>query len=462
MNLKPYLFFIFVFYFVFLNGAENGYKYWKKANQLFEQKKYQEALIYYDKIDKNIDILDVKINSARCLYFLEKFVEGEIAYQKIIETPNINLDVYKEYANILIKNGKPNDAKIWEQKFIADSIKLQKFIAEIPKNPTKVDSSKTKVVSSKTDKVQKLKPIKEDSSKTKVVSSKNQVVNNKIDKEQKLKPIKDTVKIEKPKVISSKNQVVSDKKYKEQKDTTAKTIKTPKVKPNKDIVKIEKPKEISNKTKEVSNKNDKKQKDTTAKTIKTPKVKPTKVDSSKTKVVSNKIDKEQKLKPIKDTVKIEKPKEISNKTKVVSDKKDKKQKDTTAKIIKTPKVKPNKNTIKIEKLKVVIQKDTTSKVIKMPKVKADKIPALIYKIKLATVLVDPGAKNFENISSFGQITFTKIANQTIYYIGNYKSYLEAVKYLQKIITQGYSKAYITPFYLDKEISISEAIEKENK
>ncbi|HNO48124.1 MAG TPA: hypothetical protein PKI48_06010, partial [Chitinophagales bacterium] len=172
--------------------------------------------------------------------------------------------------------------------------------------------------------------------------------------------------------------------------------------------------------------------------------------------------KEQKLKPIKDTVKIEKPKEISNKTKVVSDKKDKKQKDTTAKIIKTPKVKPNKNTIKIEKLKVVIQKDTTSKVIKMPKVKADKIPALIYKIKLATVLVDPGAKNFENISSFGQITFTKIANQTIYYIGNYKSYLEAVKYLQKIITQGYSKAYITPFYLDKEISISEAIEKENK
>ena len=363
MNLKPYLFFIFVFYFVFLNGAENGYKYWKKANQLFEQKKYQEALIYYDKIDKNIDILDVKINSARCLYFLEKFVEGEIAYQKIIETPNINLDVYKEYANILIKNGKPNDAKIWEQKFIADSIKLQKFIAEIPKNPTKVDSSKTKVVSSKTDKVQKLKPIKEDSSKTKVVSSKNQVVNNKIDKEQKLKPIKDTVKIEKPKAI--------------------------------------------------------KQKDTTAKTIKTPKVKPTKVDSSKTKVVSNKIDKEQKLKPIKDTV-------------------------------------------KIEKLKVVIQKDSTSKVIKMPKVKADKIPALIYKIKLATVLVDPGAKNFENISSFGQITFTKIANQTIYYIGNYKSYLEAVKYLQKIITQGYSKAYITPFYLDKEISISEAIEKENK
>ena len=406
MNLKPYLFFIFVFYFVFLNGAENGYKYWKKANQLFEQKKYQEALIYYDKIDKNIDILDVKINSARCLYFLEKFVEGEIAYQKIIETPNINLDVYKEYANILIKNGKANEAKIWDKKYIEENIKQQKFITEIPKNPTKVDSSKTKVVSSKTDKVQKLKPIKEDSSKTKVVSSKNQVVNNKIDKEQKLKPIKDTVKIEKPKAI--------------------------------------------------------KQKDTTAKTIKTPKVKPTKVDSSKTKVVSNKIDKEQKLKPIKDTVKIEKPKEISNKTKVVSDKKDKKQKDTTAKIIKTPKVKPNKNTIKIEKLKVVIQKDTTSKVIKMPKVKADKIPALIYKIKLATVLVDPGAKNFENISSFGQITFTKIANQTIYYIGNYKSYLEAVKYLQKIITQGYSKAYITPFYLDKEISISEAIEKENK
>ncbi|HNJ60854.1 MAG TPA: hypothetical protein PLS16_06945, partial [Chitinophagales bacterium] len=232
MNLKPYLFFIFVFYFVFLNGAENGYKYWKKANQLFEQKKYQEALIYYDKIDKNIDILDVKINSARCLYFLEKFVEGEIAYQKIIETPNINLDVYKEYANILIKNGKANEAKIWDKKYIEENIKQQKFITEIPKNPTKVDSSKTKVVSSKTDKVQKLKPIKEDSSKTKVVSSKNQVVNNKIDKEQKLKPIKDTVKIEKPKAI--------------------------------------------------------KQKDTTAKTIKTPKVKPTKVDSSKTKVVSNK------------------------------------------------------------------------------------------------------------------------------------------------------------------------------
>ncbi|HMV03159.1 MAG TPA: hypothetical protein PKD22_07910, partial [Chitinophagales bacterium] len=182
--------------------------------------------------------------------------------------------------------------------------------------------------------------------------------------------------------------------------------KEQKLKPIKDTVKIEKPKAI-------------KQKDTTAKTIKTPKVKPTKVDSSKTKVVSNKIDKEQKLKPIKDTVKIEKPKAIK-------------------------------------------QKDTTAKTIKTPKIKADKIPALIYKIKLATVLVDPGAKNFENISSFGQITFTKIANQTIYYIGNYKSYLEAVKYLQKIITQGYSKAYITPFYLDKEISISEAIEKENK
>ena len=291
MNLKPFLFFIFVIYFVFLNGAENGYKYWKKANQLFEQKKYQEALIYYDKIDKSIDILDVKINSARCFYFLEKFSEAENAYQKIIEIPNINLDVYKEYANILIKNGKANEAKIWDKKYIEENIKQQKFITEIPAKPTK---------------------------------------------------------------------------------------------------------EISNKTKEVSNKNDKKQKD------------------------------------------------------------------TTAKIIKTPKVKPNKDTVKIEKLKVVIQKDTTSKVIKMPKVKADKIPALIYKIKLSTVLVDPGAKNFENISSFGQITFTKIANQTIYYIGNYKSYLEAVKYLQKIITQGYSKAYITPFYLDKEISISEAIEKENK
>lgn len=291
MNLKPFLFFIFVIYFVFLNGAENGYKYWKKANQLFEQKKYQEALIYYDKIDKSIDILDVKINSARCFYFLEKFSEAENAYQKIIEIPNINLDVYKEYANILIKNGKANEAKIWDKKYIEENIKQQKFITEIPAKPTK---------------------------------------------------------------------------------------------------------------------------------------------------------------------------EISNKTKEVSNKKYKEQKDTTAKIIKTPKVKPNKNTIKIEKLKVVIQKDTTSKVIKMPKVKADKIPALIYKIKLATVLVDPGAKNFENISSFGQITFTKIANQTIYYIGNYKSYLEAVKYLQKIITQGYSKAYITPFYLDKEISISEAIEKENK
>jgi tetratricopeptide (TPR) repeat protein len=367
MQQKVIIFLLLIFNVYNIN-AGNTYNLIKKANAYFIDRKYNEAIDAYNVINKKYDIKEVKINLARCNYFLQNYTIAESQYQKIIDIPNINFEIYKEYATILEKRNKKAEAQLWFQKHKLEVEKQKDFLTAIPKREENVES---------------IVLLKQDSITPKVKASKDSIKTAKIKTE--------TVAKQKPKQDSI----------------------TPKVKASKDSIKISKIKA------EAIDKQKPKQDSIT------PKVKASK-DSIKTAKIKT------------ETVAKQKPKQDSI----------------------APKVKANKDSIKTAKIKtetVAKQKPKQDSI--APKVKAskDKNPDLIYKINLATFLKDPGVKYFDDIASYGKITFTKQDKFTIYYLGDYKKFEEANKILSKINKGFYEEAFVVAFYKEKEIDITEAI-----
>jgi hypothetical protein len=336
MQQKVIIFLLLIFNIYNIN-AGNTYNLIKKANAYFIDRKYNEAIDAYNVINKKYDIKEVKINLARCNYFLQNYTIAESQYQKIIDIPNINFEIYKEYATILEKRNKKAEAQLWFQKHKLEVEKQKDFLTAIPKREKDVEG---------------IVLLKQDSITPKVKASKDSIKSSKIKAE--------AIAKQKPKQDSIASKVKASKD----------SIKTAKI---------------------------------------------------KTETVA-------KQKPKQDSI--------------------------------APKVKANKDSIKTAKIKtetVAKQKPKQDSI--APKVKAskDKNPDLIYKINLATFLKDPGVKYFDDIASYGKITFTKQDKFTIYYLGDYKKFEEANKILSKINKGFYEEAFVVAFYKEKEIDITEAI-----
>jgi hypothetical protein len=336
MQQKVIIFLLLIFNIYNIN-AGNTYNLIKKANAYFIDRKYNEAIDAYNVINKKYDIKEVKINLARCNYFLQNYTIAESQYQKIIDIPNINFEIYKEYATILEKRNRKAEAQLWFQKHKLELEKQKDFLTTLPKREKNIES---------------IVLLKQDSITPKVKASKDSIKISKIKAEaiDKQKPKQDS--------IASKVKASKD------------SIKTAKIKT--EAVAKQKPKQDS--------------------------IAP-KVKASKDSIKSSKIKSE--------AISIQKPKQDSI----------------------TPKVKASK----------------------------DKNLNLIYKINLATFLKDPGVKYFDDIASYGKITFTKQDKFTIYYLGDYKKFEEANKILSKINKGFYEEAFIVAFYKGKEIDITEAI-----
>jgi tetratricopeptide (TPR) repeat protein len=380
-------------------NAGNTYNLIKKANAYFIDRKYNEAIDAYNVINKKYDIKEVKINLARCNYFLQNYTIAESQYQKIIDIPNINFEIYKEYATILEKRNKKAEAQLWFQKYKLELENQKDFLTAIPKREENVES---------------IVLLKQDSIASKVKANKDSIKTAKIKSE--------TVAKQKTKQDSIASKV------KARKDS----IKTAKIKT--ETVAKQKPKQDSIAPKVKASKD----------SIKTAKIKTETVAKQKPKQDSI----APKVKASKDSIKTAKIK-----TEAVA--KQKPKQDSIA-----SKVKANKDSIKTAKIKtetVAKQKPKQDSI--APKVKAskDKNLDLIYKINLATFLKDPGVKYFDDIASYGKITFTKQDKFTIYYLEDYKKFEDANKILSKINKGFYEEAFIVAFYKGKEVDISEAI-----
>ncbi len=338
MQQKVIIFLLLIFNIYNIN-AGNTYNLIKKANTYFIDRKYNEAIDAYNVINKKYDIKEVKINLARCYYFLQNYTIAESQYQKIIDIPNINFEIYKEYSTNLEKRNKKAEAQLWFQKHKLEVEKQKDFLTALPKREKNVESI--------------------------VLSKQDSIV-------PKVKASKDSIKASK-----IKTEAISKQKPKSKQDIIA-----PKVKASKD-------------------------------SIKTAKIKTETVAKQKAK---------------KDSI--------------------------------VPKVKASKDSIKASKIKTeTVAKQKAKQDSIVPKVKAskDKNLDLIYKINLATFLKDPGVKYFDDIASYGKITFTKQDKFTIYYLGDYKKYEEANGILSKINKGFYEEAFVVVFYKGIEIDITEAI-----
>jgi tetratricopeptide (TPR) repeat protein len=449
--------------------AGNSYSLLKKANALFLEKKYKEAIDVYKEINQKYDITEAQVNLARCNYFLQNYSVAEDQYKKIIDFPNINLDVYKEYAIILEKKDKKAEAQIWNIKY-QDEIKKQKnFYASIPskevvltKDLALIESKKDTLVENK---VKTPKPPKVDS-----VKIKNQtiVVDKKPSKEVL---VENKVKTPKPPKVDSvkiKNQTAQVDKKPSKEVLVENKVKAPKP-PKVDSVKIKNQTVIVDKkpSKEVLVENK----------VKAPK--PPKVDSLKIKNQTVAVDKN----PSKDVLvenKVKAPKppkvdsvKIKNQT-VAVDKKPSKEVLVENKV-KAPKP-PKVDSLKNKNQTVTVDKKPSKEVLVENKVKAPKPPKdtsvvkskkskvndLVFKINLATFLKDPGLKYFKDISGYGQITFIKVDKTTIYYLGDFKTYDEANKMIKKLDETFYEESFVVPFYKGNIISIEEAINIQTK
>lgn len=108
---------IFSLLFCFSVVAKNEYKQWNKANQLFFDKKYEDALKIYQKLESKHDLLEFKLQIARCYFYNNKKISALPWYEKVIQYPNINIEAYKEYAICLEQKNRDAEALAYEAKY---------------------------------------------------------------------------------------------------------------------------------------------------------------------------------------------------------------------------------------------------------------------------------------------------------------------------------------------------------
>jgi tetratricopeptide (TPR) repeat protein len=88
-----------------------------KGNQLFDEKKYDEALVVFqDIITKYPDAFIINKNVGNCYFEQEKYDQAEAAYQKILEKDATNADALMMIGNCYTNRGQNDKALEWYGK----------------------------------------------------------------------------------------------------------------------------------------------------------------------------------------------------------------------------------------------------------------------------------------------------------------------------------------------------------
>ncbi|MCX7973814.1 MAG: tetratricopeptide repeat protein [Candidatus Aminicenantes bacterium] len=95
----------------------------QKGNDLFEQKKYEEAIIVYNEVlQKYPDAYIIYKNIGNCYFNLEKYEEAEAAYQKILDKDPQNVDAIILIGNTYANRGLNDKAMEWYRKINFEKI----------------------------------------------------------------------------------------------------------------------------------------------------------------------------------------------------------------------------------------------------------------------------------------------------------------------------------------------------
>ena len=93
----------------------------KKADNLYRNYQYNAAIPYYEKylqLEDRKRVLSVKTKLAYCYRMANKSEKAEKLYSQIVENPKARPLVAFYYGEMLMANGKYDDAKIYFKKYL--------------------------------------------------------------------------------------------------------------------------------------------------------------------------------------------------------------------------------------------------------------------------------------------------------------------------------------------------------
>jgi tetratricopeptide (TPR) repeat protein len=96
-------------------------KEYKKAENLYKNYQYNAAIPYYEaylELEKRKKVLSVKTKLAYCYRMANKSSQAEELYAKIIENPKARPQTFFYYGEMLMANGKYNEAKVYFKKYL--------------------------------------------------------------------------------------------------------------------------------------------------------------------------------------------------------------------------------------------------------------------------------------------------------------------------------------------------------
>ncbi|MGA2363266.1 MAG: tetratricopeptide repeat protein [Candidatus Aminicenantales bacterium] len=95
----------------------------KAGNQLFEEKKYPDAVkAYEDILAKNPDAYVLYKNVGNCYFELQQYDQAEAAYQKVLEKEPANPDILLLIGNCYANRGENDKAMEWYNKIEFEKI----------------------------------------------------------------------------------------------------------------------------------------------------------------------------------------------------------------------------------------------------------------------------------------------------------------------------------------------------
>ncbi len=105
-------------------------KEYKKAENFYKNYKYSAAIPYYEaylELEQRKKILSVKTRLAYCYRMANKSSKAETLYAEIIEHPKARPQTFLFYGEMLMANGKYDDAKVYFKKYLAFKPKDKKI-----------------------------------------------------------------------------------------------------------------------------------------------------------------------------------------------------------------------------------------------------------------------------------------------------------------------------------------------
>jgi tetratricopeptide (TPR) repeat protein len=95
----------------------------KSGNQLFDEKKYEEAIAAYsDLVGKNPDAYIINKNIGNCYFELQKYDKAEEAYRKVLDKEPQNAEIMLLIGNCYSNRGEKDKAMEWYNKIEFDKI----------------------------------------------------------------------------------------------------------------------------------------------------------------------------------------------------------------------------------------------------------------------------------------------------------------------------------------------------